>query len=257
MSFTGSILLAGVGGFLYKYDQNQKYVQNPNVQFNLKEYGDKVLMEQLNNLTTRFTNLLLNFFPDFINGTPYVYPFKGLVELFSHRKEYVHILSGALTSYLIMFTVVLFIYWPTIGPIYFTFLAILGPIGFVVAGLHCVLQANMLTMLFMRTSHLSNSLVRTCMYTNNFVAVNVPDPIKYYVPIRSQYFWLIHLPMKMVKYFLGLLILITLLSISILPVIGPFIFHLIISPFITKVYFSKFLRLRGLSNTQKIGRAHV
>lgn len=76
-------------------------------------------------------------------------------------------------------------------------------------------------------------------------------PIKYYAPINSIYFWAYYFPFKLVKYMLGLSVLFVLLVISFFPLIGPILFHILISPFITQIYFTKVLRLQNFDNIQR------
>lgn len=251
MSFSGSLLMTGIGAFMYKYDQNQRFEILPDSQTRLKDMGSQVYKRQVGKWSTRSMNLINNFFHDLFTGTPYIYPFKGIIEVFKHKKQYSPVVLGTLISYLTSFVVILTLYWGTVAPLYLAFFAILGPFGVAIASVHSIFHVNMLTMLFMRISHFSNPLVRNCLTLNEYVNTNNVDPVKYYVPVRTSYFWTFHLPMKLMEYLLGIFALFLLLTVSCLPIIGPFLFHLAVSPFVGRIYFSKLYRIKGYSNIQR------
>ena len=181
-----------------------------------------------------------------------MYPFKGFLEFNTSKSSYSTTMLGILSIYLVMFALVSFVYWATITPMYTAFLIVLGPIGLFIAIFHSFLQANVFTLLFMRLSHFNNHLVEVCLKKNgleqDFSGVK---PIKYYVPINSVYFWAYYFPFKVIKYFLGLVVLLALLAISFFPLFGPILFHILISPFIAQIYFTKVLRLQNFSNIQR------
>ena len=255
MSVAGSLFLTGLGGFAHKYDHTQVYQPHPNLHYPIRQYGSHVIKAEILETSELISELILNFLPEFFTNHPFIYPFKGLLELFRNRSVYSHISVGIVTTYLFSFAIVLFVYWFSIAPVYFSLMAVFGPLGFIIAGLQCVLQANLLTMLFMRTSFMFNGLVPLCLKfykgDSKKTLLSFHDAIKYYVPVRSAYFWLIHLPFKGFKYLLGLLILVLLLGISSIPVLGPFLFHLSTSSVLTRIYSSKFLRMNGTSTKER------
>ncbi|CCD26422.1 Lds1p NDAI_0H02480 [Naumovozyma dairenensis CBS 421] len=252
MSFLGSLALTGIGAAVYKYDKDQKFEKHPNIQVPFEDYRQKVYTKEYKLMKNRVHILFKNFLSELFTGSPEKYPFQAFTELSKNRSDYSLTVLTVLTIYLIMFSLVLGFYWISITPIYSVLFMVFGPVGMVITGLHSVLHANMFTLLFMRMSHINNNLVNTCLkiHTKDDLK-NRKKPIKYYVPINSLYFWIYQLPVKGVKYILGISILMILLSISFLPVVGPIAFHFMITPFVTKIYFSKFLRLKSYSNVER------
>ena len=118
-------------------------------------------------------------------------------------------------------------------------------------GLHSLLHANLLTMLFLRMSHFNNQLTIVCMKTYGLTVDKDARPTKHFVPLNSLYFWTYYLPYKTMKYGIGFIVLSILLSISFLPIFGPIIFSVIIAPFVSKIYFSKMFRLRGFDDRRR------
>lgn len=252
MSFTGSLALAGIGGLVYKFGGGQSYEKLPYVNIPFNQYLDKVYKKHFSKVMSRTRYVLMNFFKDAFTGGAFMYPFKGFLEFNTNKSSYSTTMLGILSSYLIMFALVSFVYWATITPMYTAFLIVLGPIGLFIAIFHSFLQANVFTLLFMRLSHFNNHLVEVCLEKNGLEEnLSEVKPIKYYVPINSIYFWAYYFPFKLVKYMLGLSVLFVLLVISFFPLIGPILFHILISPFITQIYFTKVLRLQNFDNIQR------
>ncbi|ONH78918.1 Outer spore wall protein LDS1 [Saccharomyces cerevisiae] len=252
MSFTGSLALAGIGGLVYKFGGGQSYEKLPYVNIPFNKYLDKVYKKHFSKVMSRTRYVLMNFFKDAFTGGAFMYPFKGFLEFNTNKSSYSTTMLGILSSYLIMFALVSFVYWATITPMYTAFLIVLGPIGLFIAIFHSFLQANVFTLLFMRLSHFNNHLVEVCLEKNGLEEnLSEVKPIKYYVPINSIYFWAYYFPFKLVKYMLGLSVLFVLLVISFFPLIGPILFHILISPFITQIYFTKVLRLQNFDNIQR------
>ncbi|CAI4054544.1 Lds1p SKDI_01G0540 [Saccharomyces kudriavzevii IFO 1802] len=252
MSFTGSLALAGVGGLVYKFGGGQSYVKLPHVNIPFNQYLDKVYKEHFTKVVNRTRNVLMNFFKDAFTGGAFMYPFRGFMEFNANKGSYSTAMLGILSSYLVMFALVSFVYWATITPMYTAFLIVLGPVGLFIAILHSFLQANVFTLLFMRLSHFNNHLVEVCLKKKGLEqALEGAKPIKYYVPINSVYFWAYYFPFKLIKYILGSVVLSALLLLSFFPLAGPILFHILISPFIAQIYFTKVLRLQNFSNIQR------
>lgn len=253
MSVFTTLLLTGLGGMFHKYDSTQKYEMNLNVDIPVRDYKEKVLMPNLETFQERGTTVAMNFFPDLMNNQPFIYPIKGFIELLYHPRKYLYMVSGTFILYLASFIPLMVLYWLTITPMYFAFLAVLGPFGCVLAILQSFLQGSLLTMMFLRFSFFRNNMVKTCM-DNNSEANDSPsgEPVRLYVPVRCTYFWLVHLPTKIIKYFLGFITLISLMAISALPIVGPIMFHMLISPFLSKIYISNLLRMKGFSNEERM-----
>lgn len=254
MSFAGSCILTGIGGLLYKFDHHQKYVKLPESDVMLTQLNSKVYRKKLNHLKLRIPRTSINFFKDFFDGTSYAYPFKGVVELFKNFGHYRVPFAGIFIVYLFMYSLVSLAYWATITPMYTAAMLFLGPLGLVIAILHTFLHTNALTMMFMRVSHLQNPLVKKIAFVTNYQEFSKTNPIKYYVPITSSYFWLFYLPKQTLKYIFGFFIFLGLMGLCAIPIVGPFAYSLVISPFISKVYISKLLRLKGLSEKQRYDR---
>ncbi|QLL34056.1 hypothetical protein HG536_0F03810 [Torulaspora globosa] len=246
MSFAGSLLLTGVGALVYRYDRSQILRKSPESQFGTKYYKKKY-----DSSATRAYSVVGNFLNEFFNGSSFLYPLKGVRFFFNNTKELCVPILGVFSLYLLMYFVVSVVYWSTITPVYTALFAIFGPPGLLLAWTHAILQTNLLTMMFMRLCHFNNELTFITLQASGFKKGFNKKPIKYYVPINSVYFWTFHLPWKSLKYFMGFVSLVLLLVVSSIPLIGPLIFTFLISPFIAKIYFSKILRLNGLSNIQR------
>ena len=246
MSFAGSLLLTGVGAMGYKFDRNQIFKKCPD-----NRLGDKSYKKKYESTTARAFNVVGNFFNEFFNGSSFLYPLAGVRFFFNNSKELSFPILGIFALYLLMYSIVSIVYWSTITPVYTALFAIFGPPGLLVAWVHAILQANLLTMMFMRLCHFNNNLITITIKSSGFKKGFNKRPIKYYVPINTVHFWTFHLPWKFFKYFMGFLTLVVLLVISSIPLIGPLLFNFLVSPFIAKVYFSKILRMKGLSNTAR------
>ena len=96
-----------------------------------------------------------------------------------------------------------------------------------------------------------NSFARLTKATSGPVSYTHLDVYKRQVPVNSVYFWAYYFPFKLVKYILGLIVLLALLFVSFFPLVGPILFHILISPFIAQIYFSKVLRLQKFNNLQR------
>ncbi|CAI4054303.1 hypothetical protein N7582_000046 [Saccharomyces uvarum] len=252
MSFTGSLVLAGVGGLVYKFAGGQSYEKLPAVDIPFNEFSDKVYKKHFTKVVDRTKYILMNFFKDAFTGGAFIYPFRGFLEFNANKGSYSTTMLSVLSSYLVMFALVSFVYWATITPMYTAFLIVLGPVGLFIAILHSFLQANVFTLLFMRLSHFNNRLVEICLKKKGLQQdSHLGKPIKYYVPVNSVYFWAYYFPFKLVKYILGLIVLLALLFVSFFPLVGPILFHILISPFIAQIYFSKVLRLQKFNNLQR------
>lgn len=246
MSFAGSLLLTGVGALMYKYDRTQILRKSPESQSSTKFYKKKY-----ESSSARAYRVVGNFLNEFFNGSSFLYPLRGIRFFFNNTAELSLPITGIFTLYLVMYSVVSVVYWSTITPVYTALLAIFGPPGILLAWTHSILQTNLLTMMFMRLCHFNNELTLITLSRSGFKKGFNKKPIKYYVPMNSAYFWTFHLPWKSFKYFLGFVSLVILLVVSSIPLIGPLLFTFIVAPFIAKVYFSKILRLNGLSNIQR------
>ncbi|GAV53733.1 hypothetical protein ZYGR_0AK02350 [Zygosaccharomyces rouxii] len=254
MSFAGSLILTGLGAFIYKYDHDQQFERHPDSQLTVKEYGHQVFRKEGESLTKRISKASANFVNEFFDGSAFLYPNKGVQMFLTHKSDYALSMLGILAIYLLMFTLVSMFYWGTITPMYTTFFAVFGPPGMILTWIHSFLHTNMLTMMFMRLCHFNNHMVTVTLKLKGLETVYNKDPIKYYVPLSTLYFWIFFLPLKIIKYLLGFIGLITLLLISSFPVLGPPAFHLLIAPFISKAYFTKIMRLQGVDSIKRYNR---
>ncbi|CCE64467.1 hypothetical protein TPHA_0H02640 [Tetrapisispora phaffii CBS 4417] len=274
MSLGGSCILSAIGGMVYKFDRNQVYERLPASQdihlkyFKLDNSNDSKTTKQLNQTTAtnkgiynskfiKFKNqvpvIFINFFKDFFESRSFILPINGIKELFNNFKVYMVPTLLTFIIYFLMYLLVSMAYFATITPVYTSLLLFLGPLGLIISLIHTVLQTNQLTMMFMRLSHFQNFVVKKYINQNDLQELikNKPKPIKYYISPRTKYFWVYYLPKKLVKYVLGLLVFNMLFAISFAPIIGPFLFHFLIAPVITRIYVSKFFRLRGISNVER------
>ncbi|CCC70643.1 hypothetical protein NCAS_0F01590 [Naumovozyma castellii] len=251
MSIATSLALTGLGGLAYKFDRRQKYEKAPEVAIPFDEYGVKVYKKELTERWSRISLMTSSFLSDFFSIKPYYYPFKGFKEMQLNVAGYMPTITRLYLLYCLSFATVFGIYWVTITPVYFSILLVFGPFGFILTGLHSLLHANLLTMLFLRMSHFNNQLTIVCMKTYGLTVDKDARPTKHFVPLNSLYFWTYYLPYKTMKYGIGFIVLSILLSISFLPIFGPIIFSVIIAPFVSKIYFSKMFRLRGFDDRRR------
>lgn len=127
MSFTGSLALAGIGGLVYKFGGGQSYEKLPYVNIPFNQYLDKVYKKHFSKVMSRTRYVLMNFFKDAFTGGAFMYPFKGFLEFNTNKSSYSTTMLGILSSYLIMFALVSFVYWATITPMYTAFFDCAGP----------------------------------------------------------------------------------------------------------------------------------
>ncbi|SCU84827.1 LANO_0C02476g1_1 [Lachancea nothofagi CBS 11611] len=255
MSFTGSLVLSGIGGLVYKYggQQSERETEVP-VGFQSLTIG--FFQARIRVFRTRLETLSRTFWRQLVETSGYKYPIRGVSEMF-RSGAYFFPWARAFAFYLVLYLTIAFIYFCTILPVYLALLAFLGPIGFAIAYLHFLLHSNMLTMMVMRFTQLHNSLFDLALVHNGkeiFVKTAIQSPTlpkRYYVPLNTYYFWLNYLPWRIFIFGFGFTVLIVLLLISFIPIIGPFIFNALISPFIARIYFSRFLRLKKLDNKQR------
>ena len=213
MSLTVSLTLTALGGVFYKYDRSQKFMVDPQTSIEWKDISSKVYKHEINKINTRVVNIMSNFAGDFMRGSPWWYPINGTQDLFANRKKYMKSVLGFMGLYLFSFAFIITLYWITITPIYLTLLIMFGPFGIWLATIHSFLHANVLTMLFVRLINPSNTLVFQCLSLRNYTKLRVGFPIRYYVPISAKYFWIYHLPIKVIKYSILILLFIVQLSI--------------------------------------------
>ncbi|KAG0658864.1 hypothetical protein C6P45_002060 [Maudiozyma exigua] len=255
MSVATSLILTGIGGFFYKYDNNLNYEIDPNISLSVYDYKEKLIIPKCKQYQEYITLAVVNFFQASLNNQPFVYPLRGFLELLYYPNNYLSTTVGTFILYLISYIGITLLFWATLTPLYIGFFIILGPLGVLLAMVHTFLQSNLLTMMFIRLSHISSKLTILCLneyLSGNDLSTSETIPMtKYYVPIGCTYFWVYYLPMKLLKYTMALLILIILLTISSMPIIGPVLFHLLVSPIITKIYLSKLLRLQKMDKEQR------
>ncbi|CUS20772.1 LAQU0S01e14312g1_1 [Lachancea quebecensis] len=255
MSFTGSLVLSGIGGLVFKYggQQSEKEKDIPtgfrDLTLGFLEAKGKIIRERSEAVT-------VNFWRELVQTGAYQYPLRGISELFSSG---VYFFSSAkcFGFYLVLYLTIALLYFLTILPMYLACFAFLGPLGLAVAYVQFLLQSNMLTMMVMRTTQLNNPLFDECLERNGkeaFVkaALQKPTlPVRFYVPFNTYYFWFNYLPWRIAIYTISFFSIVALLSISFIPIAGPIMFNALISPFIARIYFSRFLRLKKLDNKQR------
>ncbi|GMM55838.1 Lds1 protein [Maudiozyma humilis] len=255
MSMATSLLLTGLGGAFHRYYASQTYEVDPCIDIPVSQYRERIFVPWLVHMRDRYLESAVNFFPGLVNNQPFVYPVRGVVELAYRRKYYRKTTGGCLAIYLVAYAVILFMHWATLAPLYIAFFAVLGPLGFILAVIHSLLQSNVLTMMFIRLSHFPSKSVNYCLELNcgdHWRGENTVT-VRYYIPFGCYYFWLVHLPIKLVKMWAVSIVMIVMMGISSLPIVGPILFHLIISPFITRVYLSRMLRLKGYNDNEIAG----
>ena len=256
MSVAASLILTGIGGFFYKYENNLNYEIDSNISLSVYDYKDKIIIPKCRKYQEYITLAMVNFFQTSLNNQPFVYPLRGFLELLYYPNLYLSTTVGTFILYLISYIGITLLFWVTLTPLYIGFFIILGPLGISLAIIHTFLQSNLLTMMFMRLSHITSKLTIICLNNNlqgNEDSISEVAPmIKYYVPIGCTYFWVYYLPVKLLKYSVALLVMVVLLTISSMPIIGPILFHLLVSPIITKIYISKISRLQKLDKEQRM-----
>lgn len=251
MSFAGSLILTALGGVYYKISRDQIFQQRPVSKNATIQDVPNLYQQQVFKMMTRATQASTVFLDDMFSGNVFMYPFKGVNELFANFRTYSTAVVANFVLYLVSFTVVSMVYWATITPVYTALFIFAGPIGVMVAAAHSLLHANMLTTMFLRVSHANESLVESCVNVNGYRTLFKSKPIRYVVSPRTTYFWVFYLPKKTIEYLTTSIAMIILLGISAIPLVGPFMFNLLSAPVLSRVYFSKMLRLRGLDNNQR------
>lgn len=256
MSFAGSLILTGLGGVYYKFSRDQHFKPLEIAQKATIQDATSIYQRQLVKLATRSAQVSAVIADDLFTGNVFVYPFKGMYELYSNFRDYAASTTALFSLYLVSYAIVTMVYWATITPVYTALFIVLGPFGILIAWIHSILHTNMLTMMFLRVSHLNEGLVKNCVDANGYQSLFRHTPIKYQVSPTTPYFWYFHLAKKLSEYLTGLIILVFLLIISSIPIVGPFTFHFLVSPALSRVYFSKMLRLKGLSNIERYERIY-
>ncbi|SCU80264.1 LAME_0B02256g1_1 [Lachancea meyersii CBS 8951] len=255
MSLTGSLVLSGIGGLIYKYG-GQQSVKDDDLPVGARGLTVGFVEVKIRVVKERCGRMSTNFWHTLIHNGGYKYPFRGVSEMFRSR-VYVYHWGRAFALYLVLYLTIAFVYFVTILPVYLALLAFCGPIGFAIAYLHFLLHSNMLTMMVMRFTQLNNSLFDLTLTHNGkevFVktAIESPTlPIRYYIPMNTYYYWFNHLPWRFTVHMIQFTVLLTLMVISLIPILGPIFFNALISPYIARMYFSRFLRLKKLDNRRR------
>ncbi|KAL3233419.1 hypothetical protein RNJ44_03459 [Nakaseomyces bracarensis] len=251
MSFAGSLILTAIGSAYYKVSRDQVFRPLPLSTKSAMQNLPGLYQQQVFKIARRAAQLSAVLIDDIVGGNAFSYPFKGIYELYSNFRSYSASATALFSIYLIMYTVISMVYWATITPVYTALFIFAGPIGIAVAWIHSLLHANMLTMMFLRVSHLNENLVVSCIKVNGYQSLFKSRPIRYTVSHRKTYFWAFYLPKKVAEYSVAITSLLLLLGVSGIPLLGPYIFHLLSAPVLSRIYFSKILRLKGLDNIQR------
>lgn len=251
MSFAGSLILTGIGSAYYKISRDQIFRPLPLSAKATIQDVPNMYQQQVFKLVTRTAQVSAVIMDDMFNGNVFLYPFKGIYEFYNNFRSYSAGSVALFIVYLVMYTIVSLVYWATITPMYTAVFIFAGPIGIMLAWIHSMIHTNMLTMMFMRVSHLNEDLVSSCVNINGYQSIFKSKPVRYTVSPRTTYFWVFYLPKKLAEYLSGLIVLIILLGLSGIPIVGPFMFHLLSAPMLSRIYLSKILRLKGLDNSQR------
>lgn len=254
MCFTISFTLTAINGLLYKYDRSQKFVVLPDSSIKWNELkGKKVYKNEISKINTRLINTISNFSKTFFQDSPWLYPFKGIINFLQFKEKYLRTASGFLILYLCNFSFILVLYWLTITPIYLTMFLMLGPFGVWLVMFHSFLHANCLTMLSTRLLNPNTSLIFKCLRVHNYMKIKTDKiaTVKYYVPMTTAYFWIYYLPRKIILYLVFSTLFLFQVFLSFIPIVGPFLFHLTMAPYIGRIYLTRILRLQNLNNLQR------
>ncbi|KAK5960798.1 Lds1p PWA37_002236 [Arxiozyma heterogenica] len=253
MCFTITFILTAINGLFYKYDRSQKFLVLPDSSTDKNELKDKTYKNEISKINTRVINIISNFSKSFFQDSPWLYPFKGISNFLQFKEKYLRTVLGRFFLYLCNFSFILVLYWLTITPIYLTMFLILGPFGVWLVLFHSILHANCLTMLSSRLMYPNASLIFKCLRVHNYTKVKIGNiaTIRYYVPITTKYFWVYYLPKKIIKYLFYFTIFLFQIFLSFIPIVGPFLFHLTMAPYIGRIYLTKILRLQKLNNLQR------
>lgn len=251
MSFSGTLILCGVGGLFYKFG-DQKYEPIENIPRGISGLTIGFIQKQFVVLKDRISCISCQIGRDFFKDNTYLYPIKGMIEIITQLSYFWNCVS-VFIFYTILYCVLAFVYFMTIFPMYVSMCIVLGPFGIVVSWVQMVLHVNTLTMMILRMSQVANPCLKVSLTLNadENILEKKKKSTRYYVPISSFHFWINHVPLKTVEYIFGALYLTILLLISSFPVLGPPLFNVLISPFITRIYLSKYLRLKNLNNLQR------
>ncbi|QEU59125.1 Lds2 [Kluyveromyces lactis] len=254
MSFAGTLICCAFGGLVYKYGDQRHTLLEPPEELGVQDYTVRFAKTKIKILKRRFKDAVASLVPGLSTPGIYLYPLVSYWELLS-TPEYWKSSVPIMVVYLLLYALVTFVYLLTILPVYTPLSVFLGPIGLIVAWIHMFLHTNMLTMMTIRMSQMNSFTMYQGMAIRS-MDVNIIDagndqPIKYYYPLASTYFFFNHLPWKLAEYFAGFIVLCGLLLISSIPILGPFIFHTLISPFITRLYWAPYLRYLKVDNLQR------
>ncbi|AGO11888.1 AaceriADR122Cp [[Ashbya] aceris (nom. inval.)] len=251
MSFAGSLIISAISGVIYKYG-GQEFQAIEEVPMGLRELTVGFVQDRILLITSRATNIATNATPDFFRDQAYRYPVRALIRSCTTRRYFVVNIS-IFVFYSAIYIVITVIYFLTIFPVYLGLSVILGPAGIVMAWLHMLLHTNNLAMMVLRMSQVSRYTLKNALKVNGNIELleNPPVPVKLFYPLDTPYFWMNHFPWKMLEYMAGAFTMVVLILVSAIPVFGPVFFNILISPFVTRLYLAKYLRLRGFNNIQR------
>lgn len=251
MGLTISLLLTAAGFLVQKIDPTQIYSKHPDCLVEWNELKEKGYLAAINRLNKRTAFISFNFWPQFFKDKPYLLPLYGIRDWFTYRKKYTWVTLGVIIPYLFSYFLLANLFWLTIAPWYIVSLAFMFPMGTVIASMHTFLQAHVLTMLFTRLLFTQKDLVTISLRTKNFTNIKTISPKNYYVPSWTKYFWGYYLPKTVLKYGIMALLFLGQVSLSFIPVIGPFLFEMTLSPYISRIYFTRVLKLNGINNLER------
>ena len=232
----------------------------PPEELGVQDYTIRFAETKIAVLKQRFKQAVKGFVPGVSTPGVYLYPFISYWELLT-TVEYWKSSLPIMLAYILLNSVVSLVYMLTILPVYTPMSLVLGPIGLVIAWGHMFLHTNMLTMMTIRLSQLSSFTMFQGMRLRG-LNVRISDdtnhkPVKYYYPMASTYYFFNHVPWKLLEYTVGFGTLCILLLISCIPILGPFIFHLMISPFIARIYWAPYLKYCRVDNLQRESRFYL
>ncbi|SCU96494.1 LAMI_0F06744g1_1 [Lachancea mirantina] len=261
MSFTATLAICGVGALAFKYC-GQEAVIDEDFPRGKENYPGMIFKQEMSIIAHRFHEVTRNFWREALRGDVYLFPLKGIVEMLSNF-SYVWSWLKPFIVYLTVYTIILLIYFATVLPVYLAILGVLGPLGLVLAYLHFLLHANMLSMMIMRMSQLNVPLFfKTLQNKKKDAFINralhsSQTAKRFYIPMNTGYYWLNYMPWRIVVYSITSGVVITLVLLSFVPILGPAIFSAAISPVISRIYFSKYLRLKKLDNRERQSRFYA
>lgn len=259
MSFVGTLICCGIGGLACKYGNQQFKPLAPPNEVGIQDYTVKFVEKQIRLVKKRLLSASKSFIPGLSVTGLYVYPFISYWEILTSL-EYAKYATPIFFAYLALFSLITFVYMLTITPVYMPLSIVLGPIGVVLIWFHTLLHANMLTMMTMRMTQVASYLILPAMKQRDMQigdstgSLTAESPVKYYYPMNSAYFFLNHVPWKLFEYISGFSVLCILLLISSIPILGPFFFHILVSPMITRIYWAPYLKYFGFDNLQRESR---